>query len=699
MQQLNDQMLKKVFWMLLAVIFVYMLITVPQYGITGDEITQWKYGGFVWDYIKTFGNDKSILTDEYILKKSLLYYGGFFDGFCAMLISIFHPKDEFLFRHYWCALFGFTGIMATGLLAKEFRGWLAAIVAVVFIFFTGRYLGESFNNPKDAPFAATYVLALYAMVVWFKNIDHPKWKHTILMGLAIALCLSIRIGGLLLVAYLGLFYAVIVWQKKLYKGKPLGNTIKHLAVAGFVGYFVAILWWPYALESPLSNPLESLRVMSTYPLFVKMLFEGHRIDTSLVPWYYLPKWLLIGLPLYLIIGFAGGTLLFLKIGKKYNAPYIWMAIVAAIFPVVYILYKHSVLYDGLRHAMFVIPPMVVVAALFFTYIFDVLPKQGLKYAFAGVTLLLVALPARFMFANAPNEYVYFNELEGGIKNAYGNYETDYYMNSVKQGYKWLVENELNKLPANDTVLIVSNCIEPFEQYQKVSPIAFKTDYSRFYQKDQKNWDYAIYYSRFLDREELQNGYFPSSMAIHVIRVDGVPICAVLKNDPERNGFKGYTAMRQNDAPTAIEDFNKVVAAHPEDMEAWNYLALLYRSTNNMAAADNAINKAMAISSLDVQTVFTAGEIAMQENNFNKAIKIYADVIEEYPDMGEAYLGLGKAQAGAGNYQMAIENVNTGINMDGELTGQGYMVLAYIYNRKGDQATAQKYYNAAKGGGK
>jgi len=49
MQQLNDQMLKKVFWMLLAVIFVYMLITVPQYGITGDEITQWKYGGFVWD--------------------------------------------------------------------------------------------------------------------------------------------------------------------------------------------------------------------------------------------------------------------------------------------------------------------------------------------------------------------------------------------------------------------------------------------------------------------------------------------------------------------------------------------------------------------------------------------------------------------------------------------------------------------------
>jgi len=137
MQPINEQMLKKIFWILLAAIFVYMLISVPLYGITGDEVTQWHYGNFVWDYIKSFGANKAILTDDFIQKKEMLYYGGFFDGFSAMLVSIFHPKDEFLFRHYWTALFGFTGIMATGLLAKEFRGWLAGILAVIFIFFTG----------------------------------------------------------------------------------------------------------------------------------------------------------------------------------------------------------------------------------------------------------------------------------------------------------------------------------------------------------------------------------------------------------------------------------------------------------------------------------------------------------------------------------------------------------------------------------
>ncbi len=679
MQALNEQMLKKIFWMLLAAIFVYMAIVVPHYGITGDEVTQRNYGKFVWDYISSFGADKTVLTDPYILKKELQYYGGFFDGFASMLTSIFHPKDEFLFRHYWTMLFSFTGIMATGLLAKEIKGWLAAILAVVFLFFTGRYFGEAFSNPKDAPFAATYALALYAMIIWLKNIENLKWKHTILMGLSVALCISIRIGGLLLVAYMLLFYAVTVWQNNIRKTKAFSNSIKHLIVAGVLGYIVAILWWPYALEAPLSNPLEALRVMSTYPLFVKMLFEGHRIDTSMVPWYYLPKWLLIGLPLYLLVGFAGGILFILNqyARKKPISAYFWMVMFAALFPVLYILYKKSVLYDGLRHAMFVIPPMVVVAAVYFSYEFDRLKANSGKYALAGIIVILVALPARFMFANHPNEYVYFNELAGGIKSAYGIYETDYYMNSVKQGYKWLIENELNKRPANDTAVIATNCAEPFVEYEKVSPIPFRAMYSRFYEKNQKDWDYAVYYGRFLDKEQLQKGYFPSSMAIHVIEVDGVPICAILKNDPERNGYKGFTAKQEKDLPKAIEYFSKAVKKYPEDMELWSEMAESYAMMGNLDSAQVAVDKALTISSLDLQTAFMAGQIAMQRRDFKKAEQIFTNVTTENPNMGQAYLQLGVAQASMGNLNGALENVNTAIDVDPSVAQQGNELLQKI----------------------
>ena len=692
---LSDDVLKKIFWTLLGAIFVLMVVYTPQYGITGDDVSQHNYGKAVWAYLSSFGADKTAVTGK-LLDNTQTLYGGFFDGFSCMMISFLHPKDEFLFRHYWVMLFGFLGFLATGLFAKELGGWRAGIISVLLLFFIPRYFGEAFNNPKDIPFAATYILAVYAMYHWLKNIETLNWKHTLFMGLSIALCLSIRIGGLLLVAYLGLFYAVVVWQKKLYKDGKLPASIKHLAVAGLCGYFGAILWWPYALEAPLSHPLEALKIMSSYPINIKMIFEGHRIDTSQLPWYYLPKWLSIGHPLYLLLGFIAGTVLIFNMSKKFDNKYLWMIAFTAIFPLFYIVYNKSTLYDGLRHTLFTVPPMIIICTLFFMYVFDVIKNNAMRFAFAGLVIILVALPARFMFANHPNEYVYFNEIEGGIKNAYGIYETDYYMNSIMQGYKWLVANELGK--SKESAIVASNCAEPLVEYAKVSPIPFRPMYSRFYQKNQKEWDYAIYYGRFLDREQLQHGYFPSSMAIHVVKADGVPLCTVLKNDPERNGFKGYTAMQQNDLPKALEYYNKAVAKYPDDLEIWNYMALIYRSMGKMPEAQQAINKAMAISSVDVQTANIAGEIALQAGDFNKACKIYGEMLDENAEMAEAYLGLGKAQAGLGNFAMAIDNVKHAIEMEPQLTPQGYMALAFIYNKKGDQATAQKYYNAAKSGG-
>jgi len=699
MFQPDDKMLRNIFWSLAAVTFIYMILVVPAYGISGDGVTQYNYGTHVWNYIKTFGENKTVLTDEYILKKELQYYGGFFDGFAAMLIDVFAPKDVFLLRHYWCMLFGFIGLLSTGLFAREIGGWRAGILAMILLFFTGRYLGESFNNPKDPPFAATYILALYAMVIWLKNLENLKWKHTVLLGLAIALCLSIRIGGLLLFAYLGLFYALILWQKKLFGTKAFSKTLVHFALTCFIGYFVAILWWPFALEAPLSNPLEALRVMSSYPLQVKMLFEGQRIESTQVPWYYLPKWMLIGLPLYLIIGFTGGCILAYKMRKSFNSIFIWVLLFITIFPVLYILYKKAVLYDGLRHALFVVPPMAVIAALFYTYVGQLITKKGIQYAFAGLLLVLIALPARFMFANHPNEYVYFNELTGGIKGAYGNYETDYYMNSIKQGFEWLKENELSKLKNKDSVVVATNCVEPVSAYAIFSPVPIKYVYNRFYEKNEQDWDYGLYFGRFLDKEQLENEYFPSGMAIHIIEADGVPLCAVLKNDPERLGYKASLAIKANDSVNAIRYLTAATNKYPEDMDLWLNLSLQHLNGGNTQASMEALSKARSISKLDLQTEVTAGQIALTVGDINLALQIYGSMLENYPTFINAYLGLAKAQALQGSFDLAVENVNVAMEkamdkQDGNLVRQGYMTMAFIYHHKGDAATAQKYYEAS-----
>jgi tetratricopeptide (TPR) repeat protein len=719
---ISEKNLPKIFWGLLALILIMMLCMVPQYGITGDEVTQWKYGDFVWRYIKTFGGDKGVLTDPYITQKALQYYGGFYDGIAAMLNDIFQPKNPFLLRHYWNAIFGFFGIVFAGLLAKEFSGWRAAIIAVLFMVFTPRIFGEMFNNPKDIPFATGYLAALLCIVKWLKtlNTDTLKWKSTIWLGLSIALAISVRVGGILVIAYLGMFYIVEMYRMKGFGSKVFGKSLKHLAVAVVIGWIGSCLFWPYALENIIGNPIEAVKKMSAYPLAIRSLYDGRLQSianmvyddagkpisgTFNLPSSYLLNWLYMGMPLFILITFAGSFFYGYKYTRERKNSYYLLLLFATVFPVFYIIYKKSVVYDGMRHILFVLPVMVVLSALFLDYIIRMFTgKKAIQYAIAGATLLLVALPARFMFANHPNEYVYFNELEGGIKGAYGNYETDYYFNSLKGGFDWLKEHKLKDFkpaPGHDSVLVASNIPDMMTQYIRVSGLPIKFVYVRYYQRGESDWDYGVFVSRFLDKEQLQNGYFPGANPLHIVEADGVPLTTVQENDPQRNAMKGQAATKAQNDSLAATYFELAVKHDPKDIEALRNLAVAAFQAKDNAKAFDAIGKAYAISSMDMGNAQTAGMIYLRGGDFNKAIQVFGKMKDDYPDEAEGWMGLGQAQASVKNYPLAIEDINTAIAKNPQYTPQGYMVLAYIYQQQGDMANAQKYQAAAQqmGGGK
>lgn len=695
----DEKNIQKIFWGLLGVIFIIMCIVTPDYGISGDDATQWRYGTSVWNYIKTFGEDKTAVTGKY-LENTQTLYGGVVDGIAAMLIDIFKPKNEFLVRHYWIMLFGFAGIAYTGLLARKLtKSWVAGIIAVLFIVFTPRFFGEAFNNPKDIPFAATYIMSLYYIIRWLENINAPKWKHTVLLGIAIMLCLGIRIGGLLLIAYLFLGYIISMWQTKAYKDSAiLKKTIIHGIVVLAIGYFGACIWWPYAWEDPISHPYEAYKVMSDYPITLKMLFEGQETHSTELPAYYAPKFIAMTLPLFSIIGIIGTIAMLAVKDFRSKYKYLWLVIFTWAFPVFYIYYKHSVVYDGMRHTLFVLPPIAITATIFFHYLLEKFKeKKTVKMAVAGVMLVLVALPARFSIANHPNQYVYFNEFVGGVKGAYGIYETDYYMNSIKQGYNWLNKNEFSKLNTKDTVVLATNCVEPIFQYIYDSKVPLRIEYVRYYEKNAKDWDYGIFYGRFLDREELQNGYFPSKLAIHNVEADGVPLTTVIKNDPDRLGLKGTMAIRANDITNAIRFTTEATKKDPYDVELWQNLTRLYMATGNFPAAKKAIDNARKITTLDAEVAYLAGEVSLAMGDAGAAQQIYGDLLESSPTTGEGYIGMAKIQAAQGNLDLAIQNIQTGLQYSPYLQRDGLMLMSMIMQKKGNMAEAQRFMQMAQGG--
>jgi tetratricopeptide (TPR) repeat protein len=732
MEMTTSSQWQKIFWITLGVIFIYCLFVVPHYGITGDEVTQWKYGHWVWDYMKSFGSNKTMEIPKELIGKTysysqvfdspLKYYGGFYDGIAAMLIDIFNPKDEFLVRHYWNLIFGFAGLIFGGLLAKEFAGWRAAFIAVIFMVFTPRFFGEIFNNPKDIPFATGYLAALLCTVKWLKALDTDtlNWKKTIWLGLSIALAISVRVGGILVIAYLGMFYLAEMYRIKGFGTKLFGKSMKHIIVAVVIGWIGSCLFWPYALDNIIGNPIEAVKKMSAYPLAIRSLYDGQlqSIATMIyddagkpiagtfnLPSTYLLNWLGMGMPLFVLITFIGSFFYGYKYTKTKKNTYYLLLIFATVFPVFYIIYKKSVVYDGIRHILFVLPVMSILGALFFDYIIEMFSgKKAVQYAVVGITVILIALPARFMFANHPNEYIYFNELKGGIKGAYGNYETDYYFNSLKESFNWLKENKLKDFkptPGHDSVLLASNIPDMMNQYINISGLPIKFVYVRYYQRGESDWDYGIFVSRFLDKEQLQNGYFPGAKPLHVVEADGVPLSTIQANDPERNMLKGQEATKVHNDTLAMQYFEKAVVYDSKDIEALRNFAIAAFQLGDKQKAIDAIGKAYNLSSLDIGTANYAGMIYLQSGDANKALQVFSKLTEDQPDMAEGWMGLGQAQATLRNYPAAIEDINTGLSKDSRFTPQGYMMLASIYQQMGDMQTAQKYANAAQqaGGGR
>lgn len=584
----------------LGIMLIIMLYTSKDFGISGDEITQNTYGELVYKYYASFGKDKSCF-ESFGRTDNAYYYGGFYDLLCVTINKAFHT-DTFNTRHFINAIFGFFIIVFAVRLARFMKDWRAALIVAWMLFLSPRFLGESMNNPKDIPFALGMVMGVYYILRFLRDFPKPSWKDMLGLTLSIGLAISARVGGIMLLPYL--FVGVVLqyffeWRKKYsLTSKEMKGLVLRSVVICAVGYFLGLVFWPYGLEAPLSNPFKSLSEMSQFSVNIGMLFEDKRIVSAKVPWYYIPKWIFISTPIIILAGIVASPWLF-KL-KEYKVAVLGFVFFAAIFPVAYVIYKKSPLYDGWRHLLFVYPPLVVLAGLTFTAFIEKAKTKGARYAIVSVLCLGLALPAKYCIANHPNEIVYFNEFVGGINGAYGYYETDYYMNSVKQAaYK--LAKEKNLFNTKEKVVVASNAIEPTIEYFKNINPNIGCAYIRYYQRYEKDWDYALIYTRFLDKDLLQNGYFPPANTIAVIKADNVPLCAIVQADPERNAYKANQFMKANNFDSAIVYFERHLKKDPNDESSYDNFAIALANRGRMQDAIAATNAKLKLTPRDVQT--------------------------------------------------------------------------------------------------
>ncbi len=663
------------YFLSLAFLLFYMPYISKDYGITGDEDVQYVYGEHLYDYFASGGSNDTAQNCCPDLganaPQNLHFYGGSFDLLASAVHHTLGLKgDPFRTRHVLNALFGFLALLFAAKLAKMYGGYGAGFLAILLLVLTPRFFGHSMNNPKDIPFAAAYIMSIYFLLKSIRQFPRPRISSLIGLTLGIALAISIRIGGLMLIGFTGLLGLWEVFanpQLRRHFARDFKHYLKIILGVSLLGYMLGILFWPYAHLDPIGNPLKALGLMEQFNVGVRVLFEGNYIMSTEVPWYYEPKFMLLTLPLALMAGLILLPLAFLH--KAYNKRHLLMLLFTVIFPLAYAIYKSSPLYDGMRHFLFIVPILAVLSALSWKALINRMPGRIAKGVVGLLLAVLLFLPLRWMIQYHPMEATYFNEISGGVAKNFGEYETDYWFNALKPAVDWLEEEELKE--RKDTVRIVHNVSYIIRHMMKERGIPAIDRWGRYnnagnWSNRQKNrrwsdWDYAIFTPRFLDKDIL-NKEWPPHNTVYTVDVEGKAMAAVIKR-PSKKDSEGYEALQAGDYEGAISAFEEYLKADPDDPVVLYYLGRTFLQAGRYDEAARYLERSMELREIPIDEeqelllarallqsgqlqkglAFIRGRIAEYESRFNAIGR--SGVLNEYQRLMAAYQRAQRSGAG------------------------------------------------------
>jgi Tfp pilus assembly protein PilF len=690
-----DGRLRLIFWAIAGLGLVLLVALSLHSGINADDKFQADYSLKLVNYYGTFGGDKAALN---VPDGNMHLYGGFFEtvtGFVNKALG--YEQTELGYhnvRHAASAILGWVAMLAAALLARQIAGWPAGLITLVIMLVSPRFVGDSLMNPKDVPFAAGYILALYHLAAMLDRLPKPRWTNVAGLALGLGIALGIRAGGLLSFAIVFLFAGLhFLLRNGGFAAFGNGAALKRYAVytlgAAAAGYVFALLFWPFALQAPLSNPFVALSKFADLEVKIRVLFEGENVMSDATPWYYPLKWIYLTVPLAALAGFAGAVVTLPWLLRRYQPLWIAMALFAAIFPVFYVLYKNSIIHDGWRHLTFAYPPLVAAAGVFWAYLAERFStRRAVQYAVYGVAGLLLVDAAGFIARNPAYPYVYFNPLAGGVQGAYGQYETDYWGVSVRQGLEWMEQQGIIRADLEQPVVIATNMFYSAKQLTAKYGDKVKIKYLKWERRCDDAWDYALYPTRFLDGSTLQKGYWPPDNAVHVVQANGVPLLAVLKSS-EKNCALGIASSKLGDWPGTINFLEKEVAAVPDNELAWGALAEAYFYANELDKAHEAIKKTLEISPDDIKANNLLGMYYMQLGDGAQARSQFESALKRQPSNPGAWYYLAVISNSQNDAQTALTNLQKAIQLAPNFK-PAYELSAKIYEANGQPDLAQRY---------
>ena len=449
----------------LIVVGLIASLTFRDYGLGWDDYTHAEYADLL---LRMYGSG---FKDTGALSFANLYmYGGGFDMAAALLHKVI-PLELFEMRRLLGAAVGIIGLAVTWRLGRRVGGPLAGLAAVLLLALCPTFYGHMFMNPKDAPFAVAMVILMLGLVRLAEEYPSPSPRTVLIVGLGAGLSIGLRIlGGLALIYAVVGFVPMLIEEIRTQGAREAVRRFVHVGyvlLPGLIlGYLVMGLIWPWSIIEP-GNPFQAATYFSHFfekPW--KEMFDGALVSVPDMPWSYLPTLFALQLPevlLGLSVATAIATLLALPradvSGRRKTI--LLMLTLAATLPIAVAIVKRPALYNGIRHFIFVIPPMTVLAGTAFAWGMNWLKQNRRSWQPAALAVFSfgLLLPLGEMIRLHPYQYTHFNHIAGTVRGADYRYMLDYWGLALKQASDSLREelDERHEAPPHGRKWKVAVC--------------------------------------------------------------------------------------------------------------------------------------------------------------------------------------------------------------------------------------------------
>ena len=378
-------------------------------------------------------------------------------------------SDVFRLRHLYTFLMCMSGwVCFWGFLRKVFKDDWLALLGFLMVVLYPRFWGEQFTNIKDMVFAAVFAASLFCTALCLEH--EGKWRYELLAAFVSALCINTR--------FLGLVIPLMLFGYRLLRDLLLAPVWRNRGVSQlwknvlrYTAHFLFLLLFYYlitpgAWTNPLDYIANVLGVFSNYLVWGGTVpFLGQMIRGNALPWYYIPVWVGISVPLWYLVLLISGLPLTIhecirvkgeKTGFLLNEyRYALLCLVIAVIPVAGMLVNEVTLYNGWRHMYFIFPPLVVLILFGLRAIWR---KATLLFKrILAVTLsVLMVWQCGWIVRAHPLEKLYFNEI--GIPLADGMDRDSWYESNILQLQYILEHDDAHRIRVYGMEWVSSACL-------------------------------------------------------------------------------------------------------------------------------------------------------------------------------------------------------------------------------------------------